>query len=665
MAEKNRLRMETGKVYGQEEGSMSVGRGRVKEMTGRFQKTVELSPEAIFWIEEDGQIYDVNPQACRSLGYTREEMLSLFLWDIDPYFHPRRWSAHLKNVRKDKKVLLETIHRHKNGRTFPVEVSATQVSFDDREFHVAFVRDITERKRAENTLKESESRFRILMERIPNIAIQGYTFDRKVIFWNHASEKLYGYTAEEAQGRDLLELIIPENLKDHVAQEIQHMGESGEPAPANELLLKRKGGTAVPVYTSHVLIEEATQPSVFYSFDIDLSNLKKAESERSKLQHELEQSQKLESIGRLAGGVAHDYNNMLGVIIGYTELAQMKLEGSGLLREEFTEILTAAKRSRDITQQLLAFARKQTLAPKTLNLNEAAEKTLKMLRQLLGENIELRWHPKEGLWPVKIDPSQIDQILTNLCINARDAIDDIGRITLKTDNVRLDQTFCDRHPGVRAPGDFVMLSLSDDGCGMDPETLESIFEPFFTTKGVGSGTGLGLAMVYGVIKQSNGFIDVSSEPGEGTTFKIYLPRYGEWPREEEKNVGDGVAEGQGETILVVEDEVAILRLTTKMLEDLGYNVLPATSPSEALRVAEVGSERIDLLITDVIRPEMNGRELADRLLSNYPQMKCFFMSGYTENAIVHHGVLDPGINFIQKPFSRKDFSVHIRDILNS
>lgn len=637
------------------------GRGNVA--TG-LQSTVEFSPEAIYWIEKNGRVCYANEQACRSLGYTPEEMLSLFIWDVDPNFSETLWAEHWKKLGIGKKILLETIHSRKDEKTFPVEVSGTQISLGDKEIHAAFVRDITERKKSENVLKENERRFRSLIENIPNIAIQGYTFDRKVIFWNQTSEKLYGYSAQEAYGKDLLDLIIPENLKEKVAQEIRTMFENDEPVAAEELLLKRKNGTAVPILSSHVLLEGPAAPKMSYSFDIDLTNLKKAESVSLKLQQELQQSQKLESIGRLAGGVAHDYNNMLGVIIGYAELAQMKLQETEILREELDEILTAAKRSRDITQQLLAFARKQTLLPQMLDLNEATEKNLNMLKQLLGENITLRWDLKKDLWPVKIDPSQIGHILTNLCLNARDAIDDVGEITLKVENISLDEDFCARHPDGFVPGDYVMLSLSDDGCGIEPGMLKNIFEPFFTTKGVGKGTGLGLAMVYGVVKQSNGFIDVSSAPGEGTTFRIYLPRYCEWPTDDQVHGQIMVPESRGETILVVEDEESLLKLTKAMLLDLGYNIVVASSPGEALRLAEEQLVKIDLLLTDVIMPGMNGRELADRLLLKFPQMKYLFMSGYPENVIANHRILDFEVNFIQKPFLRDEFSARIREILD-
>jgi len=391
---------------------------------------------------------------------------------------------------------------------------------------------------------------------------------------------------------------------------------------------------------------------------------KKANIERISLEKQLIQAQKMESVGRLAGGVAHDYNNMLSVIMGYTELAIEKTPPSTPLRNDLNEILAAARRSANITRQLLAFARRQTVAPKLIDLNAAVENTLNMLRRLIGEDVELVWHPRTDLWPVKIDPTQLDQILANLCINARDAITDVGRITIETDCVTLSEKYADRHVDVPS-GEYVMLTVTDTGCGMDRETAERIFEPFFTTKKVGMGTGLGLATVYGIVKQNGGFVNVYSEPGQGTVFKIYLPRF----RKSNKVEGVGmpvkeIQKGRGEWVLVVEDEVSILKLTEKMLQDLGYRVLPVKSPAEALNLAATASHPIALLITDVVMPEINGRELAERLQGRYPKLRCLFMSGYTANVIAHHGVLTPGVNFIQKPFSKKDLAVKIRAALD-
>ncbi len=394
----------------------------------------------------------------------------------------------------------------------------------------------------------------------------------------------------------------------------------------------------------------------------DITERKQVEAEREKLHGQLIQSQKMEAIGILAGGVAHDFNNMLSAIIGYSELTLGAMSPEDPLRRNLGRILDAAQRSAGLTRQLLAFARKQTVVPIVLDLNESVEGTLKMLRRLIGENIEFRWFPCPDSCIVRIDPTQIDQLLANLCVNAKDAIGDIGRIFIETARITLDAAYCQSHTGF-LPGDYVMLAVSDDGCGMDKATVEHIFEPFFTTKGLGQGTGLGLATVYGIVKQNEGFISVYSEPGKGTTFKIYLPRYDSESVLPLPGNAEEIPFGEGETLLLVEDDATLLGMTAMMLEQLGYSVRPAATPGEAIRLAEA-DEEINMFITDVVMPEMNGRDLAERLRAIRPGLRHLFMSGYTSNVIADNGILDKGLNFIQKPFSLKDLAVKIRRVLH-
>ncbi|MBF0398690.1 MAG: response regulator [Desulfobacterales bacterium] len=377
---------------------------------------------------------------------------------------------------------------------------------------------------------------------------------------------------------------------------------------------------------------------------------------------QLAQAQKMESVGRLAGGVAHDFNNMLGVILGNIEMALEEVPPNQPLHDNLKEIEKAASRSADLARQLLAFARKQTISPKVIDLNETVEGMLKMLRRLIGENIDMSWNPGVGLWPVKMDPAQLDQILANLCINAKDAIDGVGNIAIHTENTTLDDAYCDKHQGF-LPGDYVLLSVSDTGCGMNEETKSQIFEPFYTTKKIGKGTGLGLATVYGAVKQNNGFINVISELGRGTCFNIYLPRYSAKLTHKAEECGtQSMAKGK-ETILLVEDEPAILKMTQRMLEMMGYAVLPASTPGEAIQIAKEYSGHIDIVMTDVIMPEMNGKDLAKNLMSLYPDIKRLFMSGYTADVIAHHGVIDHGVHFIQKPFSKNDLAKKLREAI--
>ena len=394
----------------------------------------------------------------------------------------------------------------------------------------------------------------------------------------------------------------------------------------------------------------------------DISDRKEAEADKARLESQLQQAQKIEFMGRLAGGVAHDFNNMLTVILGQAELALLKIEPSNPFAANFTEIKKTAERSADLTRQLLAFARKQTVAPKLLDLNEKVTAVLSMLQRIIGENVHLIWQPAPEFCMVKMDPSQIDQILTNLCVNARDAIEGSGTISIETANSTIDADYCATHLDA-VPGEYVRLTVSDDGRGMDKETLAHIFEPFFTTKEVGQGTGLGLATVYGVVKQNNGFITSYSEPEQGSTFSIYLPRYLGTLRIEPAYAEKRVPGGQ-ETILLVEDETAILKVTAMMLREQGYAVLAANSPGEALRMAREHAGAIHLLMTDVIMPEMNGLVLAEKLRAVHPHMKQLFMSGYTANVIAHHGVLNEGMQFIQKPFSLPNMAAKVREVLD-
>lgn len=395
----------------------------------------------------------------------------------------------------------------------------------------------------------------------------------------------------------------------------------------------------------------------------DITARKKAEAEREKLEAQLSQSQKMESIGRLAGGVAHDYNNMLAVINGYSEILLQKITPTDPLYECVQEIRKAGQRSADLTRQLLGFARKQAVAPKVMNINDNIENTLKMLRRLLGEGVELEWKPSPTLWHVKIDPSQLDQILTNLLVNARDAISGVGKVVIETDKADLDESYCYIIPDF-VPGKYVVLSVSDNGIGMDKETRDHMFEPFFTTKEAGKGSGLGLATVFGIVKQNQGLINVYSEPGMGTTFKIYLPWYEAEDSSAGKSEPDEILKGN-ETVLLVEDEESLLRFAKLQLERLGYTVLTAGTPKQAIGLIGRHKGKIDILMTDVVLPEMSGRDLRDKIYSLRPGIKCLFMSGYTVESMIQSGVLEKGIHFLQKPFSAENLSAKLRELLGN
>ena len=521
--------------------------------------------------------------------------------------------------------------------------------------------DVTERKRSEETLRASEERYRILFERAHDAIFIADPDTGILLDVNRAAEELTGYARGELVGRHQSFLHPPQEEEVYKRNFREAVRSPGKRFLEVEVIGRE--GRRTPVEISSGGTIGLSGQRLHVGFFRDIAERKQAEEERKRLQAQLHQAQKMESVGRLAGGVAHDFNNMLSVILGHTELALEQVEPEHPLLENLREIAKAANRSADLTRQLLAFARKQAIAPQVLDLNETVEGMLKMLRRLIGEDIDLVWRPAPQLWRIEMDPSQIDQILANLCVNARDAIDGIGRIVIRTDMATLDETRCSEHAGA-SPGDFVVLGVGDDGCGMDGDTLDKLFEPFFTTKEVGQGTGLGLATVYGIVRQNKGFIDVRSEPGKGTIFNIHLPRHTDETEPVHPKSPATPVRGGGEVVLLVEDEPSILEMTREMLEKLGYAVLAAGTPSQAVRLAEDRSGGIQLLVTDVIMPEMNGRDLAKKLISRHPDLKCLFMSGYTDDVIADRGALEEGGPFIHKPFSVKALAAKIREILD-
>ncbi len=523
-----------------------------------------------------------------------------------------------------------------------------------------------ELRQSESALRESEIKFRQLAENIPEVFWLGSSDWQQVFYISPAYEKIWGKTPESLYQSPMswFESIHPED-RAKLADLFPIIWQPPfSPFIFPEYRIIRPDETIRWILArAFSVFDETGALQRVAGIAEDITERKQGEAVKDTLQSQLLQAQKMESIGRLAGGVAHDFNNMLGVILGYTELALEQAMDNAALQDSLREIQRAAGRSADITRQLLAFARKQTIDPRILNLNETVESMLRMLRRLIGEDINLSFVPGKNCFPVKMDPSQIDQILANLCINSRDAIAQEGCITIETGGVSFDSAYCEDHPGF-SPGTFTLLAVSDNGSGMEKETLSNVFEPFFTTKTPDKGTGLGLATVYGIVKQNNGFINVYSEPEKGTTFRIYLPSC----QKEDISAGKMAAMGweskDNETILLVEDEPSILKIATIMLQRMGYTVLTADSPKSALELAQNHNEKIHLLITDVIMPEMNGRALAQQLISIHPDIKCLFMSGYTANIIAHHGVLEEGVYFIQKPFSREELAGKTREALS-
>lgn len=519
--------------------------------------------------------------------------------------------------------------------------------------------DISERKQAEKLISESEERYRSIIENIQDVF---YRTDKQgmLVLVSPSGVKLLGYdAAEELLGQPNASFWVHPAERDEMLSQIREKGYVRD----YEVALKKKDGSAVMVSTNSAYYydSEGNVQGVEGIFR-DISERKHAEAVQTRLREQLVQAQKMEAIGRLAGGVAHDFNNMLVVIMGRAELALNGMKGSEPLYQHLVEIRQAAERSAGLTRQLLAFARKQIVEPRVLYLDEAVGDMLKMHRRLVGEDIEMVWLPGAKDGKVKIDPSQLDQILANLCVNARDAISGAGRVMVQSNHVVITEQYAEEQPGVR-PGNYVVLSVSDNGCGMDDEEQKHIFEPFYTTKEIGRGTGLGLSTVFGIVEQNNGFLEVRSQKEIGTTFRIYLPSLCEQAALSDDADAE-IAIGNGQTVMLVEDELMIMNMCRTMLEGMNYNVFAYNSPDEALKKARDYDGDIALLITDVVMPKMNGRELAEKLGQLRPGMKFLFMSGYTADVLDRKVVLEQGAIFIQKPFSMNDFASKVHEVLS-
>ena len=684
----------------------------------RFRQIITTVREGILRLDAEWRITFANSHLAEMFGYELDELIGqpfeLLLHDEDLEDFARR-----KNERhQGQNSQFERRFRTKDGRELWAIVSASAVLDKHGFFGGSFgtITDITDRKRAEDVLRASERRASVQRMALSKLALHpdltgdnisgafevvaksiAETLDiARTSVWilSEDGSKIRCHTLYQSDsnsfsnGAELetsalpryLASIMAENRID--AEDAQNDPRTGE---LSENYLKPQGITSIlnsgividgclrgvvcSEHVGHMRKWHPDEEAFISTVSAMVAQLyvnsarKRVEEEREKLQIQLIQAQKMDAVGQLAGGVAHDFNNMLGVIIGYSELILQQMDPSQTFYAELTEILKAAARSADLTRQLLTFARKQTVDPRVLDLNQSIKGILKMLRRLIGENINLIWIPGPGLWPVSIDPSQIDQILANLCVNARDAIKGVGTLTVETQNATFDEEYCSVHAGA-LPGEYVRIVVSDSGEGMDKETLPHIFEPFFTTKQVGEGTGLGLATVYGAVKQNNGYINVYSEPGHGTTITICLPRHIEATEELSTATTVPVVRGD-EIVMLVEDEPSLLQMSKMMLECLGYSVLAAKSPSEAIRLADEYSGHIHLLATDVIMPEMNGRELSARLRDVRPEMKCLYMSGYTANIIAKQGVLNEGMSFIQKPFSVNELASKVREAMTS
>ncbi len=626
------------------------------QMEGRYRGLLEAAPDAMVVVNQDGEIVLLNVQAEKQFGYRRDELLGQKVKNLIPEGFAERLIA--DGTRTAAEALaqqigtgIELTGRRKDGSEFPIEIMLSPLESAEGILVTAAIRDITKRKRREYDL----SCLAAVVESSPD-AIIGLTPEGTVLTWNNGAERTYGYSAEEATGRSIIFLSPPErpDQKPTLLERVR-LGETVEPF---ETIRVKKDGTRIHIDLSVSPIKNSDGQVV------GVSSVARDVTERKNLEEMYRQAQKMEAVGQLAGGVAHDFNNLLGVVLGYTGLLLDRLSPDDPSCKCITEIQKAGDRAALLTRQLLAFSRKQVLQAKVLDLNEVVAGAEELLQRLIGEDIELLVIPNAALGRIKADAGQLEQIIMNLAVNARDAMPPGGKLTIETSNVEIDEEYSVKHPATR-PGPHVMLSVTDTGCGMDAKTQAHIFEPFFTTKDFGKGTGLGLSTVYGIVKQSGGSVWVYSEVGIGTTFKVYFPCVSPALEMAPPSDQSEKVEGGSHTILIVEDEAALLEVTHRSLAAVGYAILDAHSPAEAIRISESHPGPIHLMVTDVIMPGMSGAQLASHLSAPRPEMKVLYVSGYTDDTIVRHGVLEPGLAFLQKPFSPKTLARKVGEVLAS
>jgi len=637
----------------------------LRRSEARYRALVESQVDLVSRYRSDTILTYVNDAYCRFFGKTREELIGQsFMFMVAPEFRPMV-AKETENLAKDPASLVvgEYLNYSYQGRECWIQwVVHSIVDEKGQVIELQAVgRDVTQLKQTQEALRQAN----LVAENSPVVLFRWKPLGGWPVEFVSNNVVRFGYAVDELLAGDVtyLSLVHPEDRL-RVVQQFQGFADSEADRCQQEYRILTKSGD-VRWVDDHTAVrrDDSGQIACYEGILIDITERKRAEEERIRLQMQLDQSHRIESVGRLAGGVAHDFNNMLTAILGHAQIAMAKTAPSAPIYEDLKGIEQSALRSAAVVRQLLAFARQQTVAPKVLDLNDTVEGMLNMLHRLIGENIDFAWRPGASLWPVKMDPTQIDQLLANLCVNARDAIAGVGTITIESGNAVLDDEYCAANPGSH-PGQYVMLAVSDDGRGMDRETLAHIFEPFFTTKEAGRSTGLGLATVYGIVKQNEGYISVSSEPGKGTMFKVYLPGAIDERVEPQRDATPEMPRGRGETVLLVEDEKPILNLSKDILERFGYRVLTASTPSEALRVARTESGTIDLLLTDVVMPEMDGRALAHMIADVHPGVRCLYVSGYTSDVIAHRGILDDGVHFLEKPFTMQDLGSKVREALD-
>jgi two-component system cell cycle sensor histidine kinase/response regulator CckA len=622
----------------------------------RFRRVVESAMMGILFWDAQGKITDANDQFLKIVGYTREDLQAGRMnWRA---MTPPEYEAVDANALKELAATgtctpFEKEYIRKDGSRVPIIVGGARLD-DPTNPVVAFVLDITERKRAEDALRHSEERYRLLFDSGPH-PMWVYDLDTLgFITVNEAAIRHYGYTRDEFLAMTIEDIRPPEDIP-KLREHLSHLEAEGS-HPRAVWRHRTKDGRVLNVEVNRYTLQfEGKRAALALAQDV---------TERLRLEQRLLQAQKMEAVGRLAGGVAHDFNNVLTAIFGYVEMVIADLPAHSPSRADLEEVRKAATRAASLTRQLLAFSRQQVLQPTVLNVNDVVQDIEKMLQRLIGDDVEVRVMLAPDVGNIRADTGQLEQIILNLAVNARDAMPTGGKLTIETAGADLTEEYADAHVPV-IPGAYVMLAVSDTGSGMTAEVKARMFEPFFTTKGRGRGTGLGLATVYGIVKQSGGYIWVYSEPGLGTAFKVYLPRV-DAPVEPATQAPElkGTLAGT-ETVLLAEDDELLRPLARSLLLKLGYTVLDAPNAAEALVAAGEHQGTIHLLITDVVMPGQSGRDLARALAQSHPDTKVLYMSGYTDDAIVHHGMLDPGLNFLQKPFTPATLARKVREVLDA
>jgi two-component system, cell cycle sensor histidine kinase and response regulator CckA len=631
----------------------------LKHSEERFRALTENTADLIAILDADATMRYISPSVYRLLGYRAEDWLGRNVFE---FIHPDDAQAAAEALQKgllheDTGLPLELRVRHQNGSWRVIEATDTNLLENEAVAGIVInARDITDRKRSEEALRKAEEKYRSIFENAVEGIFQS-TPEGRFISVNPALARILAYASPEELIASRTDIEAQHYVDPNCRMELQRMLAEKGVVQGFESEIFRKDMSKIWCLENIRAICDESGAVAYYEGSIEDI------TERKHLEEQLRQAQKMEAVGQLAGGIAHDFNNLLTAINGYSELTMMQLQSEDPLRRNIEEIKKAGERAAALTRQLLAFSRKQVLQPKILDLNSLVSEMEKMLRRLIGEDIDLQTVLNPELGSIKADPGQIEQVIMNLAVNARDAMAQGGKLTIETENVYLDEEFAEQHIAV-SPGPYIVLAVNDTGTGMDEQTQARIFEPFFTTKEMGKGTGLGLSTVYGIIRQSGGNIWVSSEVGRGTTFKVYLPRFEEGAEEFKRKPEAQDALQGTETILLAEDEDVVRKLSGRVLTMYGYQVLEAANGEAALRICERYEKPIHLLISDVIMPGMNGCDLADQLRHLRPTMKMLLMSGYTNNAIIHQRIFDEGINFIQKPFAPNALAQKVREVLD-